>query len=90
MLAGHAVKARLTISFGARGSGALAYLALVLQVEVPDLFLAILVLDVEGNNSLGSVDSLLATSLIALEGLIDDVERGGGGVRIYGAWLAWT
>jgi hypothetical protein len=88
MLAYHAIKAQLTVSFGARGSGAVANLALVLQVEVPALFLAVLVLDVEGDDGLGSVDGLLATSLIGLEGLVDGVERGGGGVRIYGAWLA--
>jgi len=90
MLACHAVKAQLTVSFGALGSGAVANLALVLQVEVPALFFALLVLDVEGNDGLGAVDGLLATSLIALEGLVDDVERGGRGVGIYGAWLAWA
>lgn len=89
MLACHAVKAQLTVSFGARGSGAVANLALVLQVEVPALFLPILVLDVEGNDGFGSVNSLFATSLVALEGLVDGVERGGGGVGIYSARLAW-
>lgn len=78
----------LTISLAASGSSTLTNLALVLQVEVPALLLALGVLHVESDDGLGAVDGLLATSLIALEGLLDHVERGGGGVGICGSWLA--
>lgn len=59
-------------------------LALVLQVEVPALFFAVGILQVEGDDGLGLVDGILALASISLERLLDDVERGGGGVGICG------
>ena len=75
---------QLTISLGTLGSGALTNLALVLQVEVPALLLTILVLQVECNDGLGRVNRILLLGLIGLQGLVDRVERGGGGERICG------
>lgn len=70
---------RLTISLAASRGSALAHLTLVLQVEVPALLLALGVLQVEGDDGLGRVDGVLALALVGLEGLVDGVERGGGG-----------
>lgn len=78
--------ATLTISLAARRGSALSNLALVLQVEVPALLFTFGVLQVEGDDSLGLVDSILALASIALERLLDDVERGRGGVGICGEY----
>ena len=68
----------LTISLATSGGGTLADLALVLQVEVPAGLLALLVLQIEGNDGLGLVDGVLALGGIGLERLVDRVEGGGG------------
>lgn len=73
---------RLTISLATGRGSTLAHLALVLQVEVPALLLTLGVLQVEGDDGLGGVDGVLALALVGLEGLVDGVERGGGGEGI--------
>lgn len=70
---------KLTISLAPGRRSTLAHLTLVLQVEVPALLLALGVLQVEGDNGLGRVDGILTLGLVGLEGLVDGVERGGGG-----------
>jgi hypothetical protein len=55
---------------------------------VPALLLAVGVLDGERDNSLGLVDSLLARGLVALEGLVDHVERSGGGESVWTVSIA--
>lgn len=70
---------KLTISLSALRGGTLANNTLLLEVEVPGLFLAAGVLEVERNDGLGLVDGVLALSGVGLEGRVDHVERGGGG-----------
>lgn len=72
------MEAQLTISLATGGSGTLADLALVLQVEVPALLLALRVLQVESDDGLGLVDGILAVGVVRLESLVDHVEGGGG------------
>lgn len=69
---------KLTISLSTLRSRTLANLAVVLEVEVPALFLATGVLEIESNNSLGLADGVLALSLVGLESVVDHVERNGG------------
>lgn len=45
---------------------------------MPAFFLALLVLQSEGDNSLSLADGILALGLVTLEGRVDHVERGGG------------
>lgn len=70
---------KLTISLSTLGGDTLANSTLLLEVEVPGLFLAAGVLEVESNDGLGLVDGVLALSGVGLEGRVDHVERGGGG-----------
>jgi hypothetical protein len=69
---------KLTISLLAGRSSTLADLAFLLEVEVPALFLAAGVLQVESNDSLGILDGVLALGFVALEGSVDRVESRGG------------
>lgn len=73
---------QLTVSLAALRSEPVSNLALVLQVEVPGLFFAVGILDVEGDDGLGLFEGVLAVSLVGLERLVDDVEGGGRGVGI--------
>lgn len=52
-------------------------LALVLKVEVPRGLFALLVLQIESDDSLSVVESILAVALVGLERLVNDVEGGG-------------
>lgn len=79
---------RLTISLAALRSSALADSAVLLQIQVPALLLAVGILDRERDNGLGLVDGLLARGLVALEGLVDHVERGGGGESVWAVSIA--
>lgn len=74
---------KLTISLAALRGGALANLALLLQIEVPALLLALAVLQVEGDDGLGLLDGILALGGIGLERLVDRVKGGGGGEGIW-------
>jgi hypothetical protein len=73
---------QLTVSLAALGGEPVSNLALVLQVEVPGLFFAVGILDVECDDGLGLLEGVLAVSLVGLERLVDDVEGGGRGVGI--------
>jgi hypothetical protein len=74
---------KLTIGLSTRRSSTLADNTLVLEVEVPALFLAAAVLQGEGDDSLGGLDSILALGLIALEAGVDHVEGGGRRETVY-------
>lgn len=52
-------------------------LALVLEVEVPRSLFALVVLQIESDDSLSVVESILAVALVSLERLVNDVEGGG-------------
>ena len=56
----------LTISLSSLGSSTLAHGTLVLEIEIPALFLALVVLDVESDDRLSLVDGLFALGSISL------------------------
>lgn len=72
----------LTISLFTILRSTLAYLTLLLEVQVPALFLALVVLQGESDDGLGLVDSVFALSSIALESGVDRVESSGGGESV--------
>ena len=72
----------LTISLSTSRSSALSDNTLVLEVEVPCFLLAVLVLEVEGDDGLGLFDGVLALGGVGLEGGVDHVEGGGGGESV--------
>ena len=78
-----AIPGKLTVRLSALGSKALSDLTLVLEVEVPCGFFALIVLQVESDDGLGLVKGILAVGLAALERLVDDVEGSGRRVGIY-------
>lgn len=56
----------LTIGLSSLGSSTLAHDTLVLEVEIPALFLALVVLDVESDDRFSLVDGLFALGSISL------------------------
>lgn len=72
-----------TISLTTLRSSALADFTLVLQIQIPALLLAIVVLNSKGNNSLSLLNSILTLSSVSLEDAVDDVESGGGGESVW-------
>ncbi len=53
-------------------------LTLVLEVDVPALSLTSLVLQGESEDGVAGLDGVLASGIIGLEGLVDDIESLGG------------
>ena len=68
---------KLTVSLATLGSKTVSDLALVLEVEVPRGFFALVVLQVESDDSLSLLEGILAVALVGLERLVDDVEGDG-------------
>lgn len=64
-------------------ASALADDTLVLEVNVPALLLAGLVLEGEGEDGVGLLDGALALGLVALEDGVDGVERRRGGELVW-------
>jgi hypothetical protein len=69
----------LTISLSTGRSGTAADLALVLEIDVPALLLALGVLEVERENGTTLLDGVFAPGLVGLERLVNGVESSGGG-----------
>jgi hypothetical protein len=65
--------------FFALGRGALAYGAGVFEVNVPCLFCAGCVLELEGEDAVALFDGVFAVGVAGGEGLRDGIEGGGGG-----------
>ena len=79
---------KLTISLSTGWRGSLANFTLVLQVEVPAVGLALVVCEVEGEDSTAILDGVLALSVVGLEDGVDLVEGDGGGKRVYWRYVS--